>query len=395
MAQHWVPQHILRGFSADGKMICQYDKTGEVPAKKVAIRGACGRNDAFSEPVERLLATIEGAANPALDVFRRMEGTTRIDAVAKRIVAVYLNMFLWKRSPATRDRQIADTNEVELLRSVRDRAERYGLLLDTLLALAEENATDVNSLMAQHWKANIFLRWLHYSMSWAVLQCAEPIVMVPDCGMFRSSGLFDPDVQCFFPLSSTRVLVASWSGTPTDLVQLISMSPTHVRQINKLGFIKAGRFVYGQEYSAKVAEAVSRRSQHFESLGKLRPAGGLNPMATKLDSLRKWHAANRLDVDRYFCIAPSAGEAFRHDWQQVPSSLHVVSERQDVRTPVRICRSCYGIERRYPTGHLEFEDLELLRTTIRPPLKNWWQKYSVEEEGSRLEATEWEPSDTD
>lgn len=262
MAQHWVPQHILRGFSADGKVICQYDKTGEIPAKKVAIRGACGRNDAFSEPVERLLATIEGAANPALDVFRRMEGTTRIDAVAKRIVAVYLNTFLWKRSPATRDKQIADTHDVELLMSVRDRTERYGLLRDTLLVLAEENDTDVNSLMAQHWQANTFLRWVHYSMSWAVLQCAELIVMVPDCGMFRSSGLFDPNVQCFFPLSSTRVLVASWSGTPTDLVQLISASPAHVRKINKLGFGKAGRFVYGQEYSAKVAETVSRRSQH-------------------------------------------------------------------------------------------------------------------------------------
>ena len=65
MAQHWVPQYVLRGFSADDKTIWQYDKTGQMAATKVGIRGACGRNDAFSPQVERLLSTIENAANPA------------------------------------------------------------------------------------------------------------------------------------------------------------------------------------------------------------------------------------------------------------------------------------------------------------------------------------------
>lgn len=94
MAKHWVPQHVLRGFSADGVHIWQYDKKGETGPKKVPIKVACGRRDAFAAPVERLLSTIEIAANPAINVFRRMKHALGIDPVAKRIVAVYLTAFL-------------------------------------------------------------------------------------------------------------------------------------------------------------------------------------------------------------------------------------------------------------------------------------------------------------
>lgn len=65
MAQHWVPQHILRGFSNDGKTVWQYDKMGKIPPTKVGIKGAFARNDAFDTHVERLMATIENAAKPA------------------------------------------------------------------------------------------------------------------------------------------------------------------------------------------------------------------------------------------------------------------------------------------------------------------------------------------
>ena len=126
MAQHWVPQYVLRGVSPDGIHVCQYDKTGKIAPKMVPVKVACGRKDAFSAPVERLLATIENAANPAIDVFRSMEHPMRIDPVAKRIVAVYLNTFLWKRSQAIRDKQVAETSEAELLGWAHDAAERYG-----------------------------------------------------------------------------------------------------------------------------------------------------------------------------------------------------------------------------------------------------------------------------
>ena len=127
MAQQWVPQYVLQGFSADGKTIWQYDKTGELAATRVGIKGACGRNDALSVLVERLLATIESAANPAIEAFRCMEHAMRIDPVAKRIVAVYLNMFLWKRSQTIRDQQVAGAKEATFLDLAHHAAKRYGV----------------------------------------------------------------------------------------------------------------------------------------------------------------------------------------------------------------------------------------------------------------------------
>ena len=295
MAQHWVPQYVLRGFSADGKGICQYDKAGKMPPKMVAIKGACGRNDAFSAPVERLLATIENAANPAIDVFRKMEHALRIDPVAKRIVAVYLNTFLWMRSPAVRDKQVAETGEAELLRWAHDGAKRYGVLdslyRDLLPTVVAKAIGDVNGLMAGHWKSSTFQRWLFYSMSWVVLRCAEPIVTIPDRGLvlLGGRGLLDPKAEFYFPLSSQRVLVASWHGAPPDTVQFLSASPAHMRGINKHGFAQAGRFVYGRAKSEKVAALVQKSSHRFPRLQSLHATGGTSNIgqARRLEGLAR------------------------------------------------------------------------------------------------------------
>ena len=45
MAKHWVPQHILQGFSTDGIHICQHDKKGEVGSKMVPIKVACNARE--------------------------------------------------------------------------------------------------------------------------------------------------------------------------------------------------------------------------------------------------------------------------------------------------------------------------------------------------------------
>ena len=385
--QHWVPQYVLRGFSSDGKTICQYDKTGQIGATKVGVKGACGRNDAFSEPVERLLSTIENAANPAIDVFRRMEHAKRIDQVAKRIVAVYLTTFLWRRSPAIRDRQVAETNEAQFFDWGREGAKLYGaprsLYRDNLPVFAAKVASDVNGLMAGHWESNTLQRWLLYSMSWAVLRCMEPIVTVPDRGLVQlgTRGLLDPKAEFYFPLSSKRVLVASWHGPPS-LVQFLSAAPAHVRGINKHGFGQAGRFVYGQEYSEKVATAVQRSAHHFPTLKALPAAGGPNPTVSKLDSLKAWYAKvidSSDDPDRHWCIAPGAGNQHRHNWQLAPFELPVVSDTPETKAPVAICAWCGALEWRYPNGHVRFDDLELRRTTVSEPMKNWWQSFRVVE----------------
>lgn len=396
MAQHWVPQHVLRGFSNDGLRICPYDKTGKIAAMMVGIKGACGRNDAFSEEVERLLTTIENAANPVIDMFRRMEHAMRVDPVVKRIVAVYLTAFLWRRSPAIRDLQAAETTEEDLLAWCREATERYGrprsLNQDRLPAIAASLASDVNGLMARYWGANVFGRWLLYSMSWAVLRCAEPNVTIPDCGMFRLGGigLLDPRAEIYFPLSATRVLVASWRGAPPSEVQLLTASPAHVREINKLGFKQAGRFVYGQKRSKKVAMAVLRPSHRSTRLKGLNVTGGTNPTVNKLDDLNDW-CSKMIDEgsyhpDHHLCIAPGAGEQFRHSWQRVSVGLPVAREAPEIKMPDRICEWCGARERRYLNGQVEFNDLELKRRRTKEPQPNWWQAFRIEATDTAIRA---------
>ena len=396
MAKHWVPQHVLRGFSADGVHIWQYDKKGETGPKKVPIKVACGRRDAFAAPVERLLSTIEIAANPAINVFRRMKHALGIDPVAKRIVAVYLTAFLWKRSPAIRDQQIAKTTEEELLAAGRDAMRRYGpprsLYQDRLPAVVAKAASDVNQLMADHWQSSSFQRCLISSMSWAVLHCAEPTVTIPDCGMVRlgGRGILDPKAEFYFPLNATRVLIASWHGTPPDKVQLLRASPAHVRHINKLGFGQAGRFVYGRARSEKLAMAVRRPSPHFTRLKDLDAAGGPNPTATSLDGLSKWCAKMKDGQsdhpDRHWCVAPGAAGQCRHGWRQLPFPLPVIREAPQVEVSARICQWCGAVERRYSNGEIEFDDLELRRTTANESTQNWWQSFRIEGTDTRIKA---------
>lgn len=396
MAQHLVPQHVLRGVSADGKTICQYDKTNQLDPMMVGIKGACGRNDAFSLEVERLLSTIESAANPAIDVFRRMENAMRIDPVTKRIVAVYLTMFLWRRSPAIRDRQIIETTEDELLAMGRDIVRRYGaplsLCRDRLPAIAARAASDVNGLIGGHWESSSFQRWLFYSMTWAVLRCPEPIVTIPDCGMARSGdgGPLDPSIEFYFPLSANRVLMASWHGAPPEKVQLLTASSAHVRHINKLGFGLAGRFVYAQTRSGKLATAVRRSSRHYTRLQGLQVAGGPNPTAMKLDSLNDWYAKVEADgaddAARHRCMAPGAGDQFRHSWQTVPADVPVAREAPQHKASVRICGWCNALEWRYPNGQVEFDDFELRRTTANEAMQNWWQSFRIESTDTSIRA---------
>ena len=395
MAQHWVPQYVLRGFSADGKTICQYDKMGEIAAAKVGLKGACGRNDAFLPPVERLLSTIENAANPAIAAFRSMARTTRIDPVAKRIVAIYLSTFLWKRSPAARDQQVAETKEADLLDWAHQEVKLYGLrrnlYRDLVPAVAAKAAADVNRLMAGHWESATFQRWLFYSMSWAVLRSKEPIVTVPDRGLVRlgDRGLLDPKAELYFPLNSKRVLLVSWHGSPPDVVQLLSESPAHMRSINKLGFGQAGRFVYAQEHSDKVAAVVQRSTHYIPTLRALHVSGGPNPTAGKLDSLSAWYERVANDhsdnPDRHWCMAPGARDQFRHNWQRAPFKLAVATQ-PGIEVPVSVCEWCCARELQYANGHIDFDDLELQRTTVTETMKNWWQSFNVVATQSRIEA---------
>ena len=395
MAQHWVPQYVLRGVSPDGIHVCQYDKTGKIAPKMVPVKVACGRKDAFSAPVERLLATIENAANPAIDVFRSMEHPMRIDPVAKRIVAVYLNTFLWKRSPAIRDKQVAETSEAELLGWAHDAAERYGTppaYRDLLPVAVAKAASDVNGLMAEHWESSTFQRWLFCSMSWAVLRCADPIVTVPDRGLVQlgGRGLLDPKVEFYFPLNAKRVLVASWRGSPSSVVQILSASPAHMRGINKHGFGQAGRFVYGLKPSEKVATAVQKPSHHFPSLRALPVAGGDNPTAAKLDSLKTWYEKVVADSsdhpDRHWCIAPGARYQCRHSWQRTPFELPAIKDMPETKAQIGVCEWCSAVKWRFPNGHVRFDDLELRRTTVSEAMKNWWQSFRIVGSGTRIEA---------
>ena len=253
-------------------------------------------------------------------------------------------------------------------------------------------ASDVNRVMSDHWQSKSFQRWLFYSMSWAVLHCAKPEVTIPDCGMVRGlGGLLDHDAEFYLPLSATRVMVASWEGAPPDEVQLLTASPAHLRHINKLGFGLAGRLVYGQRRSEKVAMAVRRQSRHSATrLKGPKVAGGPNPKVTSLSGLKHW-LANVLDdsddPDRHYCVAPGMGDEHRHGWGKPVERS--VREAPEIKVSDRICKWCGARERRHPNGQVKFRDGELERVraqlaakterkTVDEHMKNWWQRWKVE-----------------
>ncbi len=320
----------------------------------------------------------------------------RIDPVAKRIVAVYLNMFLWKRSPTIRDQQVAGAKEATFLDLAHHAAKRYGapgsLNRDIFPAVAARAASDANGLMAGHWESSTFQRWLFYSMSWVVLQCTEPIVTIPDGGLIRlgTRGLLDPQAEFYFPLNAKRVLLVSWHGAPPDVVQLLSASPAHMRSVDKHGFEQAGRFVYGQQYSKKVDATVRKRSHYFPTIQTLHAVGGSNPTVPKLENLGAWYRRVSDDdsdsADRHWCMAPGAGDQCRHNWKRAPFELSVVTETPDARVPVSVCEWCCALEWRYANGLIRFDDLELRRTTMTEAMKNWWQSFKVVATKNRIEA---------
>lgn len=301
-----------------------------------------------------------------------------IDAATKRIVAIYLELFLWRRSPATRDRQ-AEMTKAKLSDMAMDSLRQNPLrsLLEGSVPAAVEVASDVNGLMASHWRANNFQRWLFYSMSWAVLRCDEPQVLIPDCGMVRWRGPLDVEAEFYFPLSDKRMLVASWLGAPSNEVKLLSAPSAYVGEINQLGFEQAGRFVYGRESAtAPVKRPPSPRSTTLENLGVI---GGPNPLAAELNELRRRYGNvgnSDDDPNRYFCVAPGAGEQHCHRWGQ-ELDVPVV---QEVTTPGRFCEWCRALERKHTEGRFEFDDSELLRRTApnKALRKNWWEFLKVE-----------------
>ena len=324
----------------------------------------------------------------------------RIDPVAKRIVAIYLNMFLWQRSPAVRDRQVAEINEAKLLawshEEIKRTAELSDLYRDSAPIAASKAASDLNGLMAGHWESSTFQRWLFYSMSWAVLRCTKPIVTIPDQGLVRPSnsgilndgrGLLDPQAEFYLPLSSTRILVVSWRGGPPDKIQLVTASPAHIRRISKFGFGQASRFVYATGESEKLAVAVQQSPRHIPTLKPLRMTGGPNPKADELGKLKAWF--EKLGTDdpaRHWCMAPGAGEHCRHNWRRLPNELPVVSDKPEFTTPVYVCEWCFAFEWRYRNGHVKFDDMELRRLLKQPPMKNWWELFDVTHAGNCIEA---------
>ena len=324
-----------------------------------------------------------------------MEHAIRIDPVAKRMVSVYLNTFLWRRSPAIRDQQVADAKEADFVHWAHRAAKRYGVpssLHRDVLRAAAAAAGDVNGLMAEHWQSTTFQRWLLYSMSWVVLRCTESAVTVPDGGLVQlgGRGLLDPKAELYFPLSSRRVLAASWRGGSPDVIRLLSASPAQIRGINKYGIRQAGRFVYGQKYSRKVAETVQRSSHNFPKLKPLCISGSPSPVAARLKDFRAWYARVTDDYsdtpDRHWCMGPGAGDQCRHKWQQARFELPLVIDAMETKVSVSACKWCGALEFRYANGYVRFDDFELRRTTVPMSRKNWWQSLKVVASENRIEA---------
>lgn len=382
MGKHWTPRHLLHGFSPDGECVWVYDKRGQEGPKLIGINGVAQSKNAFSTPVEKLISTIEGAASPAIHAFRGMTGPTTMSHEAKLVVSHYLAMFVWHRDPAVRKRH-NDQIKAHAIPIVKARMRDRGVPLDDGRGrISDEDLerwfSNPNSIMSSSWHPNNVMRLWFSWMTWTILESKSEPFILPDTTMI-ASGLFrNKDTQVFLPLSKNRILMASWRGGPSNVVQVQPFKRNQVHFVNKHGIEKASRFVYTAAKSDGLNRVVKKnRIIHG-------PVDGLDVSGDNENMKRlEWSIKNYDDLEQMLCfIAPN--KHLRHEWSDPVESS--ISGLPECTITMSMCRWCGCRKMQYENGRIELQNGEL--DFVCAPVKNWWQRLALKAEDNEIVAME-------
>ena len=380
MAQHWVPKHILLGFADADGFVWAYDKTGQQPPKrihaKVAAIGGGGQLRQNTDSVERLMASLEGAALPVIEALRRTRAADLvIDPVPKLIMAFYLEMLFSKRSPSLMDAQKYD-------------AAKY---LSCAPSIIEEWIRD-------SWWPSTLRRQLFHWMTWTILECQADVVAVSDRGLswprdvqnrdsnplwrgMAGAAMLTPSSQFYLPLNRNRLLLVGWKGRPSDVVRVVEVSPAQVRRINGFSIDLSGRFVYSVKQPPSFEKFIQNPKLSNPLDLKL---GDTNDHAKKLDYVRNYLFQKGLrSFDLELCLAPLSLDR-KHSWQDI--GMMPSFDRGDLEVSTHICEYCMGWKQ-LRTGSWVFNhfEAERQRTSDKEErMKNWWESVVIRDFGERI-----------
>ena len=378
MGQHIVPRHLLRRISPDRRTIWMYDKVSmTLGPKQLPIAQVSQTKNFFSEDIEKLLSTIEGAASPILD---KLTQGQPIDPIERRVMAVYLEMYK-TRSREMRDELIekflGDRNKIEnfMETSLRSMPETtmytaYKNQKENVINLLESSSEQA---FAAVWAPSNLDRFWFFRMTWRVLESTKVDFVVGDPPWVltgKKDGLGNFDAEFLFPLSSSHVLHMSWRGTPSTIDREL-ISPMVARQVNKKFIGASFRFVFFNRNCPKMARAIENKNLYHEKIKLERPVLGDNPY--RPGRLWKFTHKERDKLSEYICMHPAASN-FRHAWHKAMDHSMVAGGEVIER-----CVHCLAMKLKYgdDTEPIIRNDEVRLATGRLGNHRNWWMRSEV------------------
>jgi hypothetical protein len=277
---HYLPQFYLRGFSANGRSICQIGKRGG-RAYISSIRDTAAIRDyheldnpGVEDPnaVERRLAQVEAQLAEGLArAIQRGVATPQTHANLIELVAL-----LRVRVPAFKESIEASLQNV--VRSVGVMLERKGELPPIPKGLEDVLRMENLSITISNWKILEFMfkiaadrRLFHIlaAMRPTVLRapegtlfltCDQPVAVFHPTASARDAygvGLADPATEVSVPLSSRVLLLLSW---PTEPAADRDATIDEVVEFNRRTVIMADSLVFAPEASHWAVETTARYS---------------------------------------------------------------------------------------------------------------------------------------
>ncbi len=273
---HFLPQFYLRGFSANGKSICQIEKDG-ARGYLCSIRDVAAIRDYHADPayedpyvVEKRLRGVEDRLSRVLVSVLEC-GITTPEAHAGLVQLVSLMRF---RVPAFKAHVEESLRAV--VRSTGKIMERRGALPPVPKGLENVLRMDRLSISISNWKCLEIMfaqaadpRVLHIlaSMRPSVLRvpegaflltCDQPVAVYhPNASPTDTygTGLIDPATEISFPLSSRALLRLAWSSdAPEDRL----LTSAELEEFNRRTIVMAEALVFAPTRSESAESAVAR-----------------------------------------------------------------------------------------------------------------------------------------
>lgn len=266
---HYIPRALLRGFceaNAPG-FLWMYDKQNR-EFRRARVETVAHQRNFYPPGIERELNTlVEIPGNAAITALRRDQTLT---PEQRANLAVYVAT-MQKRVPRFREWGMSLVPKVleTIVRELKENLVALGeqAAIDTAivrLRLAEADAvkekfegelpSECREVILSPWPSKRITSVI-YSMTWRFVSVESPAYFITSdnpCCYFEDRGLFRPESELTFPLSSGLALIGGWqSAGPKGKLKA---RPFLAKEVNRRVAASAGRFLFSSEREPWIAE---------------------------------------------------------------------------------------------------------------------------------------------